>query len=278
MNDDAPGAAHELLTLKQLAEQLGLPESTVRYYRDTYIDQIPSVGTGRRRRYPPEAVAILRTIAEGYASGSSRSQVQVGLSRTSGAVPVINETPAPQHTLDHVTNLDLLAAILDGEREQRDALWQMAKEIVRLSEVLQDQDKVITDIADKAGVIVQGRLSAPKAAAPALAPGIAKPEPAAAPAPFVAPPAPSVAPTAPFVAPPAPKAAPVQAAPIPAPRATPEQSSVNALREELEKERALVERLREAKLQLEHRTAEAEAALTEQPGRKSVIRRLLGGE
>ena len=270
MSDDAPGAAHELLTLKQLAEQLGLPESTVRYYRDTYIDQIPSVGTGRRRRYPPEAVAILRTIAEGYASGSSRSQVQVGLSRTSGAVPVVNETPTPQHTLDHVTNLDLLAAILDGEREQRDALWQMAKEIVRLSEVLQDQDKVITDIADKAGVVVKGRIAAPKAAPAALpATGMGNRESGMG---TTATPAPS----APFTKP----AAPAPQPPIPNSRfPIPESSSVNALREELEKERALVERLREAKLQLEHRTAEAEAALTEQgPGRKSVIRRLLGGE
>lgn len=270
MTDEAPP---ELLTLKQLAEQLGLPESTVRYYRDTYIDQIPSVGTGRRRRYPPEAAAILRTIAEGYASGSSRSQVQVRLSRSSGAIPFVNDTTAPRQTLDHVTNLDLLAAILDGEREQRDALWQMAKEIVRLSEVLQDQDQVITSIADKAGVAVKGQLSAPRQ--PALESGIGNRGPEG-PATGNWQPAIAVE-TAPEPKPPT--AEPFRS-PIPDSRLpTSEGSAVKQLREELETERALVERLREAKLQLEHRTAEAEAALTEQgPGRKSVIRRLLGGE
>ncbi len=55
---------------------------------------------------------------------------------------------------------------------------------------------------------------------------------------------------------------------------------MNQLREELEAERALVERLREAKLQLEHRAADAEAALEEKQHEKrpSVIRRLLNPE
>ncbi|MFI5208238.1 MAG: hypothetical protein ACHQX4_09490, partial [Gemmatimonadales bacterium] len=55
---------------------------------------------------------------------------------------------------------------------------------------------------------------------------------------------------------------------------------MDRLRDELESERALVERLREAKLQLEHRAADAEAALEEKHREKrtSVIRRLLGPE
>lgn len=55
---------------------------------------------------------------------------------------------------------------------------------------------------------------------------------------------------------------------------------MSQLRDELEAERALVERLREAKLQLEHRAADAEAALeeTHREKRPSVIRRLLGPE
>ncbi|MDO8666803.1 MAG: MerR family transcriptional regulator, partial [Gemmatimonadales bacterium] len=69
MSDDT------LLTLRQLGVELDLPESTVRYYRDAFFDHIPSVGTGRRRRYPPQAIAVLRTIAKGYASGQSKSDL-----------------------------------------------------------------------------------------------------------------------------------------------------------------------------------------------------------
>lgn len=54
-------------------------------------------------------------------------------------------------------------------------------------------------------------------------------------------------------------------------------ADIDRLRQELEAERALVERLREAKLKLEQRTADAEGALAEQRGRRrgSVIGRLL---
>ena len=64
-----------LLTLRQVADKLDLPESTVRYYRDAFLDHIPSIGTGRRRRYPPAAVAVLRSVAEGYANGRSRDAI-----------------------------------------------------------------------------------------------------------------------------------------------------------------------------------------------------------
>lgn len=52
------------LTMAQIAQQLGLPESTVRYYRDKFSEWIPVVGEGRHRRYPPEVVEILRIIAD----------------------------------------------------------------------------------------------------------------------------------------------------------------------------------------------------------------------
>jgi hypothetical protein len=51
------------------------------------------------------------------------------------------------------------------------------------------------------------------------------------------------------------------------------------LRQELESERALVERLREAKLKLEHRAADAESELEHRSGkRQSIIKRFLTGE
>ena len=54
-------------------------------------------------------------------------------------------------------------------------------------------------------------------------------------------------------------------------------SEMERLRSELESERALVERLREAKLKLEHRVTDAEAKLEERHPRKrsSVLGRLL---
>ena len=277
-----------LLTLKQLAEELHLPESTVRYYRDAFLDHIPSVGTGRRRRYPREAVAVLRSIADDYAAGRPRRHIAAGMTGQTVESPALalpaEETPQAM-PLEDVTNLDLLAAILDGEREQRDALWQMAKEIVRLTEVLEGQDKVLTEIADRAGVTNLPPLERPVASLAAPAPAPVSP----------APPPPPPPPEPRAEAPARPEhvlkdgpSGPVFAervlqsasGALPAPPSPPpvrHGGDMNQLREELEAERALVERLREAKLQLEHRAADAEAALEEKHREKrpSLVQRLL---
>ncbi len=285
-----------LLTLRQLAEVLQLPESTVRYYRDAFIDHLPSVGKGRRRRYPAEAIPVLRSIATSYAAGRSRAEIIADIHDHTGSQPssvAVTGSEQSQRTvpLEEVTNLDLLAAILDGEREQRDALWQMAKEIIRLTDVLAGQDQVISQIADHAGVKLESqpalRASAPAALnpAPAVSNGTAPTPSYFAPPEAAAPPAPSPVPPLP----PLPPLPPIRDAQLeehadaahvvePVPRFA-VAGDVEKLKAELEAERALVERLRESKLQLEHRAADAEAALEDRKGRRpSVIRRLLGSD
>lgn len=272
MSDEA------LLTLRQLADELHLPESTVRYYRDAFLDHIPSVGTGRRRRYPPQAVAVLRSIASGYSAGTSRAAI---ISSINGgqdaplpaALVAAEKTTRASQSVEEVTNLDLLAAILDGEREQRDALWQMAKEIVRLTNVLDGQDKVLTEIADRAGIVVSTERRIGGGAAAALNPARqAEPPEADRRAGGLA----DRGTAGPGDGGPSPM--PEFSAPASRPSAGGD-GDMDRLRAELENERALVERLREAKLQLEHRAADAESALAEQkPKRSSVIGRLLGND
>ena len=273
-------ADEQLYTLRQLADQLSLPESTVRYYRDAFLDHIPSVGTGRRRRYPAQAVAVLRSIAKAYAAGRPRNEIIASIHEPSTpAVAVQSEATQRTVQVDEVTNLDLLAAILDGEREQRDALWQMAKEIVRLTEVLEGQDRVLGDIASQAGVSIGGAAPRPmleRPAAPLLHSPPAPPLPPAAQAEVPVMPAPGApaAHTTPFV--PFMNDAPPIAEPLPRSMFG-DDESLAKLREELERERALVEKLRESRLALEHRAADAEAALEERSQRRpSMIRRILG--
>lgn len=362
MTDDA------LLTLREMADKLELPESTVRYYRDAFLDHIPSVGTGRRRRYPVQAVAVLRSIAKAYASGMSRAEVQRSLEGgrprpAAEYVPSDEPKDEPRPGMDEdVTNLDLLAAIVDGEREQRDALWQMAKEILRLTEVLEAQEKILEEVADHAGITAGARPSLAEAPrpAPALrqgAPAGVPPPPVVSAAPteplqptaaseppvieeplaFTAPPQAEVplaakppaaaAPPPPAVVPPVPSAPrpswldempPLTQVPLPTPASgivaepqeepevpvpqPPEQpaaesfaptpasagavappstggdvSEMQRLRAELEAERLLVERLRESRLKLEHRAADAEAELEARRTKRrgSVLSRIL---
>jgi DNA-binding transcriptional MerR regulator len=317
-----------LLTLRQVAQELALPESTVRYYRDAFLDHIPSVGTGRRRRYPPPAIAVLRSIAQGYAAGRSHERILHGLDGMAPRPADVSMPPEQprerQQGAAEVSNLELLAAIVDGEREQRDALWHMAKEIVRLTEVLEGQERVLTEIADHAGVSGAGQPVLGAGGGPTRALGEGRAASAAAeagaahahvtPAPVAAPAAPPLA-TTPVPAPtsattPDAKVAGATAGPVslfgskplhleeppPAPppgpgaarkAATPPPddaargagampaSEMERLRTELEMERQLVERLREAKVKLEHRVTDAEDELEERRRKRSVLGRIL---
>jgi DNA-binding transcriptional MerR regulator len=65
----------ELLTLKEIAKRLDVPESNLRYYRNRIGDFLPSAGKGRRRRYFPEAEDILRKTIEYISEGVTLDRV-----------------------------------------------------------------------------------------------------------------------------------------------------------------------------------------------------------
>jgi DNA-binding transcriptional MerR regulator len=133
-----------LYTIREIAQELNLPESTVRYYRDAFPEHIATVGTGRRRRYPGEAIAVLRSIADGYGKGQSRDEVEAELF---GGPPPVRARPKPRAAPQETD--ELLATILDGERERREAMWQIAREIVRLGEAIERQQVVLGEITEQ---------------------------------------------------------------------------------------------------------------------------------
>jgi DNA-binding transcriptional MerR regulator len=235
-----------LFTLREIADALSLPESTVRYYRDAFAPHIPTVGSGRRRRYPEDAVQVLRSIAHGYASGKPRSEIEdelLGAPSSAPLPPALSLWPRRAMNTEEV-----LATILDGERERREAMWQMARELVRLGDAVARQHVALGDLI--------GRLEQMGRALPPGAPS-GVPAAATAPEPVVPedPPSGSGARLDGDVA-----------------------RELEALREELANERELVERLRRSKLDIERRAAEAEALLDApaRERRRGVLGRWLG--
>ncbi len=230
MHPDAAPPEGPLYTLRDIARELGLPESTVRYYRDAFAGHLPAVGSGRRRRYPPEAVDVLRTVAEGFAEGRRREQIEYALGGPATAVQddaveetavrlVASRLPAPAYE-------DLLATILDGERERREAMWQMAREIVRLGEAIERQHGLLSDVAGQ--LVRQSRpaLPAPEGEDEADGETVGGIDPKAL------------------------------------------ERELDALRAQLEQERELVERLRRSRLAFERRATEAEERLEESETRR----------
>jgi DNA-binding transcriptional MerR regulator len=213
--------------VRDMARELGLPESTVRYYRDAFAGYLPAVGTGRRRRYPVEAVPVLRVVAEGYAHNRARGEIEHALGELlggDGTAAVAVGTRAP--LTGALRHDDLLATILDGERERREVMWQMARELVRLGEAIERQQVLLAELAERVGAA--GR--ALPAGGTAAAAGEAEGQRGLVPPASSAPPAPS-------------------------------DLELESLRRELAGERELVERLRRSKLDIERRAAEAEAKL-----------------
>jgi predicted site-specific integrase-resolvase len=52
----------ELLTLEEVARRSGISTPTLRRYGRLYRDRIPSIGSGRRKRYPEGAVAVFQEL------------------------------------------------------------------------------------------------------------------------------------------------------------------------------------------------------------------------
>lgn len=210
-------------TLRAIARALDLPESTVRYYRDQFEPYLPADGRGRRRRYGEDAVRRLRRIADGFASGQRREEIEVTLAQETGVAPrpAALTVRGSARAAELGATRELLSVVLDGERERREVMWQMAREIVRLGEAIERQHVVLGEIAQRIArhadhtLPPQADVEILETSAPALD-GSGREGQA---------------------------------------------RELQTLRDELAREREIVDRLRRSKLEIERRAAEAEAAL-----------------
>ena len=62
----------EFLTLTEISKRTGISYPTCINYVKRHLDRIPHVGTGRQRRYPPEAVTVFRELRNRSRSGRRR--------------------------------------------------------------------------------------------------------------------------------------------------------------------------------------------------------------
>lgn len=70
-----------LLSVAEIARRLGVPESTVHYWKNRFAQHLPSQGSGRQKRFRPEAVDVFRVIAEMFSLGHSTQDVMETLGK-----------------------------------------------------------------------------------------------------------------------------------------------------------------------------------------------------
>lgn len=66
----------DLLTIKEIAQNLGIPESNIRYYRDKFESYLPYEGEGRKRRYRPEAQEIFAYIKDQFGKNKTGEEIE----------------------------------------------------------------------------------------------------------------------------------------------------------------------------------------------------------
>jgi len=238
-----------LYGLCELARELGLPESTTRYYRDAFSQFVPSVGHGRKRRYPEEALSVLRFIAESFAVGRTREEIGSLLSQQA------SHSSAPSDTAESgtsevppgIASLPIQSQPSAEDREQKDLMWQMIRELSRFGDAIERQHYILSELVDHVfhgssrqlppsgnGGELETVLEAEIVQEIDESRGSGNDE-----------------------------------------RDGPTRDEVESLRKALETERELVDKLRESKLELERRAAAAEAELEETQGQPSnLLRRL----
>ena len=130
-----------MYTFKQAAELAGLHENTARTYRDRFLEFFSYTGEGRRRRYPEEAVAILKLISEKVSQNLTQEQIQVELERKYGLF--INTTTRKDNiaTPEDNNNTETQLEIAPATRTQFLELVRIA-----VAQELQSRDVVIAEL------------------------------------------------------------------------------------------------------------------------------------
>ena len=84
------------LSIREISRRTGVPESTLRYYRSLFPGQIPTLGSGRHRRHPEHAVPVFRQISDLFSDGESRQGI---LRRLEQPLPDAAESAAASRVL-----------------------------------------------------------------------------------------------------------------------------------------------------------------------------------
>lgn len=119
------------LTIADIAKRLEVPESTIRSWRDRYAAFIPTVGSGRKRRYEPGALEVFAKIAALSTNYSTTAEVAEHLAAST--------TRYHEHRETDNNNVSIKTAI--DRTIINDPMYRVAR-------VLEEQLKASRDKAD----------------------------------------------------------------------------------------------------------------------------------
>lgn len=114
-----------LLTLTKIAEETGISYPTLVRYVKLYKDQIPHEGSGRRRRYYPEAIEVFKRLRAESPRGRRKKTAPAKSSRRAPARPAAGAGSSDGRLARRVEALERSNA--DLERQIREMLKELKK-------------------------------------------------------------------------------------------------------------------------------------------------------
>lgn len=158
------GFMTDLLSIKDISQELGIPQSTLRYYRDLFMDYLPSTGEGKKKRFYPEAIEVFQAIAKGMHQNKNADDIAQDLNRRFTRFIEIDsesqDSSATNSQEDEISNGQALSPItpLDGSTimaviaSQNQALQQIAATINIVNgqqEELQDLRQEVSKLEER---------------------------------------------------------------------------------------------------------------------------------
>lgn len=110
----------DLLTLKEIAQSIGVPESNLRYYKNRIGDFLPSIGKGRRRRYFPETIEIFKQTIEYLHNGVTLDRVHSILAESRPLAVKDDGSPPTQEELAELIVTKLRESLSAAAAEAKD--------------------------------------------------------------------------------------------------------------------------------------------------------------
>jgi DNA-binding transcriptional MerR regulator len=117
-----------LLTIKEIARRLDMPESNLRYYRDKFEEYLPHFGHGRKRRYLPQAVEVFSYIAGKLKTNTPSEEIAQELSQRYPRSPQVQHgQDAPLASRPPEFDHEPISALLRSQARALEDLSSMLK-------------------------------------------------------------------------------------------------------------------------------------------------------
>ena len=127
----------KLYTITEMARILKIPVSTASYYRDRHNDFMSSTGSGRKKKYKPEALEALKLIVKLASNNTSTDDIEEALSQAGSRNIEVQQDninslttvqQQPINTINPVKFMKLLDRIANQKKEIQ-KLWEDVNEL-----------------------------------------------------------------------------------------------------------------------------------------------------